>query len=136
MAASGFNPMRWNCQADGCFNVKRRPKIEVFADCFPRRINFGDVDGLVELNSRFCLLEWKGDGGTLRRGQTLSFTAFTNEVGNLVLVVNGDAETMVVTGYSYFWGGHHYPSVTADLEALKVRIRKWAEWTEAARAEA
>ena len=35
----GYNPMRWDCERDGCFNVLRRPKIEVFADCFPRRIN-------------------------------------------------------------------------------------------------
>ena len=68
MKPLGFNPMRWDCDTDGCFNVKRRPKIEMFADCFPRRINFGDVDGLVEIGGRFCLLEWKGQGGALRRG--------------------------------------------------------------------
>lgn len=134
MTVSGFNPMRWDCGKDGCFNAKRRPKIEVFAECFPRRINFGDVDGLVELNGRFCLLEWKGEGGSLRQGQRLSFTAFTAELlGNLVLVVSGDAETMNVSGYSCFWGGRQYPHVTADLDALKARIRRWAEWTEHAR---
>jgi hypothetical protein len=134
MVASGFNPMRWNCDKDGCFNVVRRPKIEAFADCFPRAINFGDVDGLVELNGRFCLLEWKGEGGSLRNGQVKCFIAFTDTVGNIVLVAHGDAETMHVTGYSEFWGGRHLPPVKATLTGLKQRVRRWVEWTEAAKA--
>lgn len=127
---AGFNPMRWNCQTSGCFNLKRRPKIEVFADCFPRRINFGDVDGLVEIGGMFCLLEWKGDGGSVRTGQRLSYLAFTREAGNVVFVVNGNAETMAVDGYSTFWGGRQLPLVNADLDALKARIRWWAEWVQ------
>src|SRR6185312_11715137 len=99
MLPSGFNPMRWNCAADGCFNVKRRPKIELFTDCFPRRINFGDVDGLVELNGSFCLLEWKGKGGSVRRGQELSYIQFTKIPNNIVFIVDGDAETMNVNRY-------------------------------------
>ena len=134
MVVSGFNPMRWSCAKDGCFNVKRRPKIEGFADCFPRAINFGDIDGLVEINGCFCLLEWKGEGGALRNGQTRSFVAFTDTIGNIVLVVHGDAETMDITGYSTFWGGRHWPLVKANLNDLKQRIRRWVEWTEAAKA--
>lgn len=127
---TGFNPMRWNCDRDGCFNAKRRPKIEMFADCFRGRINFGDVDGLVELNGRFCLLEWKGLGGTVGRGQEISFVAFTNnDLGNVVFVVHGDAETMAVTGYSCFWRGRHEPLVEADLDTLKQRIARWAQWS-------
>lgn len=133
MAVSGFNPMRWNCQRDGCFNVKRRPKIEIFADCFPRRINFGDVDGIVELNGFFCMLEWKGEGGSLRFGQIKSFANFTATIGNIVLVVHGDAETMAVTAYETFWGARQLPRVAGGIEAVKGRIRRWAEWTEEAR---
>lgn len=136
MQPRGFNPMRWNCQSDGCFNIKRRPKIEVFADCFPRKINFGDVDGLVELNGRFLLLEWKGDGGSLKRGQQLTYVEFTNTLGNLVLVVRGDAESMKVESYSSFWGGSFYPAISADLNAVKSRISHWVQWTEDARSAA
>lgn len=130
---AGFNPMRWLCQRDGCFNVKRRPKIEAFADCFPRRINFGDVDGLVELNGWFCLLEWKGDGGKLHEGQRRSYIEFTNEErpGNIVFVVSGNAETMAVDGYAHFWGGNFFPFVKADLNSLKARIRTWVQATDA-----
>lgn len=135
MQPSGFNPMRWNCQTAGCFNVKRRPKIELFADCFPRRINFGDVDGLVELNGWFCLLEWKGDGGAVRTGQHRSYIQFTNEdrPGNIVFVVYGNAETMHVEGYAHYWAGLHHPMVRGDLKALKTRMRTWVAFTEQTR---
>lgn len=133
MQPKGFNPMRWRCERDGCFNVKRRPKIEVFADCFPRRINFGDVDGLVELNGFFCLLEWKGDGGALRFGQIKSFVNFTHSIGNIVLVVHGDAESMAVEAYETFWAGKQHKRVEADLDGVKERIRRWSMWASEAR---
>lgn len=133
MQPSGFNPMRWDCGKSGCFNTERRPKIEVFADCFPRRINFGDVDGLVELNGRFLLLEWKGPGGSLRQGQIRTYIEFTSTVGNLVLVVCGSAKTMAVESFSQFWGGRHLPSMASDLDGVKSRIRRWAEWTQQAK---
>ncbi len=120
--------MLWNCDRDGCFNLKRRPKIEVFADCFPRRINFGDVDGLVEMNGFFCLLEWKGAGGTVRTGQRISYRQFTACPGNIVFVVEGDAETMEVWRYNLFWSGKEHPARDAALEDVKVRMRGWVEW--------
>ena len=127
---AGENPMRWKCNSDGCFNVKRRPKIELFAECFPRRINFGDVDGLVELNGRFCMLEWKGQGGSIHTGQKLSFEAFTRISGNVVFVVDGDAETMNVTQYRVFWRGKLEPAVAGGIDALKARIANWANWVQ------
>lgn len=127
--ADGFNPMRWRCDKDGCFNEKRRPKIEAFSDCFPRRINFGDVDGIVELGGRFCLLEWKGEGGTIRTGQRILYQRFTlSMAGNIVFVVNGDAETMAVRSYSLFWRGKAVPEITATIEDVKARIRRWSGW--------
>lgn len=130
MQPEGYNPLRWDCQKSGCFNAKRRPKIEAFADCFPRRINFGDVDGMVELNGRFCFLEWKGDGGCVRRGQALSYMALTRLTGNIVMIVHGDAETMEVKGYSMFWQGKQTSFVSAGLGDLKKRISAWATWAE------
>lgn len=127
---NGFNPMRWQCERDGCFNTKRRPKIEAFADCFPRRINFGDVDGLVELSSAFCLLEWKGAGGAVRAGQERSYVEFTRTPGNIVFVVNGDAETMKVEGYCLFWNGKRRPFVQASLDDVKERMRGWVRWVD------
>ena len=122
----GYNPLRWDCGADGCFNKKRRPKIEVFADCFPRRINFGDVDGLVEINGKFCLLEWKGDGGKVSTGQRISFERHTKQQdGNVVFVAEGDAETMSVHRYCVFYRGKQSAWRDATLIDLKAAITRW-----------
>lgn len=37
--APGYNELRYNCETQGCFNIKKRPKIEIFAECFPRKCN-------------------------------------------------------------------------------------------------
>lgn len=130
MPREGYNPLRWDCEKSGCFNQKRRPKIELFADCFPRRINFGDVDGLVELNGFFCLLEWKGMGGKVGTGQRISYEKFTLMPGNTVFVVEGDAETMDINRYQLFWEGKSHKWVEADLAGLKDRLRRWVNFAE------
>lgn len=130
MQPSGFNPMRWDCDKNGCFNLKRRPKIELFADCFPRRINFGDVDGLVELNGSFCLLEWKGAGGSVKRGQELTFRQFTKSPHNVVFIVDGDAETMNISRYQLFWHGVPEKWEDGNLDVVKERIQKWVAFVE------
>jgi hypothetical protein len=118
--------MRWSCERDGCFNLKVRPQIQEFADCFPGRINFGDVDGIVELRGRCCLLEWKSRQGKLGVGQRIMYERFG--IGqNVVFVLVGDAETMTVEAYTIFWRGcarHHI----GDMAEAKRRIRGWADW--------
>ena len=37
-AVAGYNPLRWNCDDRGCYNVKHRPKIEFFAGALPGKI--------------------------------------------------------------------------------------------------
>ena len=130
----GYNPLRWDCGRDGCFNKSRRPKIEAFADCFPGRINFGDVDGEVEINGCFCQIEWKGRGGTIATGQHIKFERYTAmRAGNVVFVVEGDAETMAVRRYRKYWAGLGHEWIAGDLAALKASIRAWAEMARAGR---
>ena len=54
-----FKPMIWDCNKDGCFNEKMRLDFGVFYDCFPGKISFTDVDGIVEINKVALMLEWK-----------------------------------------------------------------------------
>jgi hypothetical protein len=126
-SGNGFNPMRWDCEKQGCFNLKRRPKIEVFADCFPRRINFGDVDGLVELNSKALLLEWKSIKGTLPKGQEIAFKNLTTEGNITTLCVVGDAETMECTHYGFFWQGKWHKYRPTSLEDVKEFLKRWVK---------
>ena len=118
--------MRWDCETQGCFNKKLRPKIEVFRDCFPGNISFGDVDGIVELNSAFLMLEWKSPGGKVTRGQELMYRRFSKIHNSSVIVAEGNAETMDVTAYSTFWEGQLGECTASDLDGLKDKIERWA----------
>ncbi|MFZ1415661.1 MAG: hypothetical protein WAS73_13945 [Defluviicoccus sp.] len=130
-AAPGYNPLRWDCLRQGCFNLKRRPKIEVFADCFPGRISFGDVDGIVEIGGNALLLEWKSEPRDLPSGQRLLYQRLTWSGPVAVMIVIGDAETMLVDGTSIFDRGIRYPPdgyEPADLACIKRRLAAWCRW--------
>lgn len=123
---NGTNPMRWDCARQGCFNRKKRPKIELFADCLPGRISFGDIDGIVEINGNLLLLEWK-DHQEISRGQRILFERLTRLCPATVLVVEGDAEDMAVTSIRTIWNGAIPESEPGDLEKLRQYIRMWSD---------
>ena len=130
-AAPGYNPLRWDCAAQGCFNLKRRPKIELFADCFPGRISFGDVDGIVEIGGNALLMEWKSEPRELPTGQRLLYQRLSGSGPVAVMIIVGDAETMLVDGTSIFDRGIRYPPdgyEPADLACIKCRLTAWSEW--------
>jgi hypothetical protein len=131
---AGGRAMRWDCAVRGCFNETCRPKLEAFSGCFPRAVNFGDIDGMVELNGCFCLLEWKGPGGAVKLGQYRSYIQFTrHHHGNVVFIVGGDATTMQVRNFAIVWRGQCFASQPGDLAELKRRLRAWAVWAETLR---
>lgn len=122
------NPMRWKCAQLGCYNDVARPKIEVFADCFPGRICMGDVDGLVEISGRFLLLEWKSAPKAIPEGQRITYNMLVALPGRMftVLCVSGNARTMAVThAMHYRPGGVWLPST---LEGCQRFMRRWAQW--------
>ncbi|MDE0705704.1 MAG: hypothetical protein OXH59_18500, partial [Rhodospirillaceae bacterium] len=99
---------------------------------FPRRINFGDVDGMVELNGFLALLEWKCKGKSIPKGQRIFHEVMTRQQkGNVVFYAFGDAESMELSSFRLMWNGRLGPSHDGDLTALKHRIREWADWTAA-----
>jgi hypothetical protein len=125
---NGSNPMRWDCDKRGCFNIKRRPKIEVFCGCFPGRISFGDVDGIVEINGYGLMLEWKSDTTKPTTGQRIMYERITKNKLITVLLVVGNAETMEVSHYGIFFQGIQTPLIKANLDDVKTRIKKWVIW--------
>ena len=131
--SGGFNPMRWNCDSQGCFNIKCRPKLEVFSECFPRRINFGDVDGLVELNNSFLMLEWKDKNSSITKGQKFTYIRLSAINHSAVIVVNGSAETMRVESFFTFQNGQQKDLQNGTLEDLKTKIRGWVSMVEGKR---
>ena len=127
MAGNGYNPMRWDCQTQGCFNKKKRPKIEEFADCLPGKIAFGDVDGIVEIKGNFLFLEFK-EHSNIPKGQQILYRRLTRLAPAIVLVIEADVETMDVFGVSYVASGRIEPQVLMNLQGLKDLIKSWSDW--------
>ncbi len=129
MNPPGHNPMRWNCLERGCFNLHKRPKIEVFAECFPRSINFSDVDGIVEINGQALLLEWK-PGQDITTGQRIMYSRLTQSSPLTVFVVAGDARSMAVQARCVFRHGHQSPWRQCTLQGIMGLFRRWAAWAD------
>ena len=127
----GKNPMRWDCEKQGCFNIKRRPKIEVFSDCFPNNISFGDVDGIVEINGYGLLLEWKQDVKCPPMGQHIMYQKLTKTKLLTVFLVIGHAETMEVSHIGGYYGGKQKKTQKTDLEGVKTKIKNWVQRAQA-----
>ena len=87
--------LHWDCQKHGCFNQKKRLKFRRLSDCLPGRIAFTDIDAITEINGNMLVLEWK-DHTELTRGQRILFERLTRVCPAAVLVVEGDAEHMIV----------------------------------------
>lgn len=125
--------LRWNCQDKGCFR-NLCPKLGFFDDCFPGRIGMSDVDGIVEIAGRFLLLEWKSEGGFLHTGQRIMFERLTALSPKLtIIVVSGDPMNMAVHNVVVFHGGNAAPAEVLDADALKARIKQWADRASMAR---
>lgn len=125
---SGYNPLRWKCEERGCFNAKKRPKIEEFADCFPGNISFGDVDARVEINGQFLELEWKGERGPIPVGQKLAFDRLTSRGDYTVMIVAGNAETMEVEAVQILRPDTSPKWRRCDFDQLHTLVERWAKF--------
>lgn len=125
----GANPMRWDCEKQGCFNRKKRLKLEMLADCLPGKIAFTDIDAITELCGNFLILEWKSHGN-VPAGQRILFQRITRLCPATVFLVEGDAEFMSVSKIRVVWHGRIMHAVKGDFELLRTRIKKWAEWAQ------
>ena len=128
------NRLRWDCSLSGCFNIKLRPKLEVFADCFPGFISFGDVDGIVEINSHVLLLEWKSSPGDLPTGQHIMYERMSRSPQFTAICVAGSAETMTVTHTTRYWHENDCKKrpewVVADLDDIRKTVERWVTWAQ------
>jgi hypothetical protein len=124
---NGCNPMRWNCATSGCFNLKKRPKIERFADCLPGRIAFSDVDAIAEIHGNLLFLEWK-DHPYINTGQRILFERLTQLCPATVLIVEGDAEHMTVDTIRTAWRGQIAPPEVDNIDGPRARIQQWSRW--------
>lgn len=130
--SQGFNPMRWDCGKNGenCFNKKMRPKIEIFFDCFPGKINFGDVDGIVEINGKALMLEWKSLTEKIKDAQDIMYKRITKNGLIVVLCVFGNAETMEVRKFGHYSRGQKQQFKEGTLLDVKCFIKKFVAYAQ------
>jgi hypothetical protein len=122
--------MQWDCKKKGCFNEHKRLKFERFSGCFPGRISFTDIDGIVEVNGNLLVLEWK-EHRHVSRGQHLLFTRWTANGPATVIMVVGDARTMTVDEIAFVYKGVVGPWQDADFEDVCQHIHDWDKWARA-----
>ena len=120
--------MRWDCSKKGCFNRMQRIDLFRFDHCFPGKIGFTDLDGIVEINGKFLIIEWKSHRSDLPTGQRIMFERLTNSDDFMVCVVDGDAEKTIVRGVRWVRNGLVTEWADCDLRNLEKRFTKWARW--------
>lgn len=127
MSDNGYNPLGWDCSTSGCFNVKKRPKIEQFHDCLPGRISFGDVDGIVEINGYVLMLEFKPAPDTLQMGQKIMYERLSTSPQFSVLCLAGDAETMEITHGLVYDHAHRTPKWRpCSISQARKFVQQWS----------
>ena len=117
---------RWDCVIDGCANIKTRLKFEVFDGVFPRHINFSDVDGIVEINGAFCILEWKFRGNMSSAQDRAFYALLQQNYRNVLFFVFGNPEDMSVRSFQILSSSQTKIFNPACLDDLKNKLRKWA----------
>lgn len=126
----------WDCDRDGCFNIKKRLKFHVFKDALrrgglPESISFSDLDGFFERHGYFFLIEWKDPCAKLKAGQEIAFSAFTALSEKIVVfVVAGDAEFMTCESWVSFYNGRRGNQVTGNMDEFCALIENWASVAE------
>jgi hypothetical protein len=125
---AGYNPKRYDCEKSGCFEVMRRPQIELFADCFPGFNSPGDIDYWIERFGHILFFEWKMPKESMTRGQSLMFERITTSGRhNTVIVIWGDIRSARVDRYTIYWRGQVREYI-GGLEVLKDRVFDWNAW--------
>lgn len=122
----GYNPLHWNCLTQGCFNYYCRPRLEMFAHCFPGKICMSDIDGICEINKHFLLLEWKTQFKPLPQGQKILFERISKAGKFTVLVLVGNVQDMKPHHLQWFHNGHSSKMFSTDAEYVENFITRWA----------
>lgn len=100
----------WSC-LDGCFTGKMRPT---------------DIDGLIERNGRFLLLEAKSSGATLGRGQQRTYDALLATGYFTVIVIWGHKQQPERIRVSTKHNGKVVSiEQAANLDVLREMVRRW-----------
>ena len=118
-----------NCELHGCYIKKMTPDWGFLDSSFSGKIRIGDIDGIVEVNGKLLILEWKTEGVNLPLGQEIMFKRITPGRKITVIVIWGDPEETTPTHYQLFSDGKKDEKKVADSDIIKrfcIRFENWA----------
>lgn len=120
--------LRHTCAADGCYMDTLwdwSPYNGVFADT---GIHISDIDGLVERNGQFLVLDGKRPGRdgsrAMKNGQTRAYLAMAR-IGIHVIVMHGQPPATVTHVRQWRPGGEYVPEVPATLADVVDIVASW-----------
>lgn len=121
-------PMRWQCQPEpaNCYVQTSMWNWAILHGCFgSTRISPTDVDGLVERNGHYLLLECKGAKVTgLDTAQHIVFRGLARDHGVTVFVLYGDRN--LPTRMTVFHPGGDVERIDkTDLDGVRCRVKAW-----------
>lgn len=122
--SNGFRPIRWDCARDGCFNEKCRARFDELYDALPSKISFTDLDGIVEVNGRFLVIEWK-HSRHIPQGQLILFQQLAALPQFTVIVLVGKPQLSLVKEATIIFPNKPITWYSASLASVKEYIRKW-----------
>lgn len=117
--------IRHDCQTGGCYIKRQTPDWGFLDSSFSGRIRVTDIDGAVEVNGHLLLLEWKGEGVPLLRGQEIMFQQITKANNITVFLVHGDPVESKPTELAVYWNGIAGKLEKCDKDKLQQRCRDW-----------
>ena len=117
--------MRWKCEDRGCFMDKHVPDLTIFDDCFGGKMSMGDMDGWIEVNYHYLLMELKSGDAPLPLGQRIMFERLTRRPEFTVLVINVDNPSWNVHKVSYFKNGLEHIDDVTTIDELHDKITQW-----------
>jgi len=120
--------LRHDCEKHGCYRAELWDWTP-FNDCFgDSGIRISDIDGMVERNGFFLMLDGKRLGAYLSSGQLRMYKQFALKGGH-VIVFHGTPPATVVTVRQWLPGDADVVGpVDCDLDGLKSIVASWYQW--------
>ncbi len=124
--------IRHDCKGGRKCYLKSLPDWGFLKDCFPRKIEPTDLDGLVEINGRALILEWKRTGARMTDGQRYALEGLTRGGKDdiVVFVIYGDCLTMTAEVIQEVRHGEVREKIPCTNELVRERAKEWGQWAD------
>lgn len=119
--------LRWDCDRDGCYKDNCIPDWGWLEGLLPRGCRPTDIDGLVEIDKKFLVLEWKSHDAALLLAQKLTFERLTVLSPDILVVVMYAATTAhdSLREIQFIRNGKTHDKVPCTSSEFAERYRRW-----------